>query len=85
MLADLHIGWEVSLAQRGVHIPSQTTRLLEKMVRAIHESNPTSVILLGDVKHAVKKIAFEEWREVPLFFEKSSDLVPDIHVVPRES
>lgn len=82
VLADLHIGWEVSLAQRGIHIPSQTPKLLDKIVHAVQICKPTSIIFLGDVKHAVQKVAFEEWRDVPLLFEKLSELVPDIQVIP---
>ncbi len=82
VIADLHIGWEVTLAQRGIHIPSQTPKLLEKITRAIQDSKPSSIILLGDIKHAVEKLALEEWRDVPLFFEKISDMVSDIHVIP---
>jgi putative SbcD/Mre11-related phosphoesterase len=82
VLADLHIGWEVSLAQRGIHIPSQTPKLLDKIVHAVHVCKPTTIMFLGDVKHAVQKVAFEEWRDVPLLFEKLSELVPDIQVIP---
>ncbi len=82
VIADLHIGWEVSLSQRGIHIPSQTTKLIEKMTDVIHKSNPNSIIILGDIKHTVEKLAHEEWKDVPLFFEKISDMISDIHVVP---
>ncbi len=82
VVADLHIGWEVSLAQKGIHVPSQTPKLLEKMMQLIKTTTPTSIILLGDVKHAVEKVAFEEWKDVPEFFEKISEAVQDIQVVP---
>ena len=81
VVADLHIGWEVSLAQRGIHVPSQTPKLLEKMIQLVKVTNPSSIIFLGDVKHAVAKVEFEEWRDVPDFFEKISGMVQDIQVV----
>lgn len=81
VVADLHIGWEVSLAQRGIHVPSQTPKLLEKMIQLVKVTNPSSIIFLGDVKHAVAKVEFEEWRDVPDFFEKISGRVQDIQVV----
>jgi len=81
VVADLHIGWEVSLAQKGIHVPSQTPKLLEKMIQLIKATNPTSIVFLGDVKHAVEKVALEEWRDVPEFFQKIGELVPDIQVV----
>jgi hypothetical protein len=82
VVADLHIGWEVSLAQKGIHVPSQTPKLLEKMIQLIKTTAPTSIIFLGDIKHAVEKVELEEWKDVPEFFEKISEVVQDIQVVP---
>ena len=81
VVADLHIGWEVSLAQKGIHVPSQTPKLLEKMIQLVKATNPSSIIFLGDVKHAVRRVELEEWRDVPEFFEKISEMVQDIQVV----
>lgn len=81
MVADLHIGWEVSLAQKGIHVPSQTPKLLEKMIQLIKATNPSSIIFLGDVKHAVRRVELEEWRDVPEFFEKIGEMVRDIQVI----
>jgi len=82
VVADLHIGWEVSLAQKGIHVPSQTPKLLDKMIQLIKATTPTSIIFLGDIKHAVEKVEFEEWKDVPEFFQKLSEIVQDIQVVP---
>ena len=77
----MHIGWEVSLAQKGIHVPSQTPRLLEKMIQVIKTTTPTSIIFLGDIKHAVEKVELEEWKDVPEFFQKISEMVTDLQVV----
>jgi len=81
VVADLHIGWEASLAQKGIHVPSQTPKLLEKMIQLIKATNPSSIIFLGDVKHTVRKVELEEWRDVPEFFQKISEIVQDIQVL----
>jgi len=81
VVADLHIGWEASLAQKGIHVPSQTPKLLEKMIQLIKATNPSSIIFLGDVKHTVRKVELEEWRDVPEFFQKISEMVQDIQVL----
>jgi len=81
-VADLHIGWEVALAERGVHVPSQTAKMLDKMLQLIKLCKPTSLIFLGDVKHAIAKVAMEEWRDIPEFFETISKKVPNIQVIP---
>lgn len=82
VVADLHIGWEVSLAERGVHVPSQTAKMLDKMLQLIKLCRPTSLIFLGDVKHAIAKVAMGEWRDIPNFFETISKKVPNIQVIP---
>ena len=80
--ADLHIGWEATLTQRGVHIPSQTTKILDKMLRLIKKCKPTEIIFLGDVKHTVAGVEIEEWRDIPDFFEATQKKVPDIQIIP---
>ncbi|HZD12260.1 MAG TPA: metallophosphoesterase [Candidatus Binatus sp.] len=82
VIADLHLGWEVTLARQGIHVPSQVPRLLEKLQKIIWETAARKVILLGDVKHAVSKVELEEWRYVPEFFDKLVKAVPEVEVVP---
>jgi putative SbcD/Mre11-related phosphoesterase len=81
VVGDLHIGWEITLAQQGIHVPSQTSKLLDRLTDVIRESNPTRIVFLGDVKHTVVGAGLEEWRDVPEFFEKLVPLVPDIRVI----
>jgi len=82
VVADLHIGWEVLLTQKGVHVPSQTSKILDKILRLIEEYKPTRLIFLGDVKDAIAKIEMEEWRDIPDFFEALEKKVPEIQVIP---
>ena len=82
VVADLHLGWEVSLAHKGIHVPSQVPRLLEKLRKIVEDVKPQQLILLGDVKHAVAKVELEEWKYVPEFFEGLVEIIPDVQVVP---
>jgi putative SbcD/Mre11-related phosphoesterase len=82
VVADLHIGWEAALTDKGVHVPSQTPKILTKMLHLIKSCGPTGLIFLGDVKHAVARVKTEEWRDVPDFFETLGEKVPDIQIVP---
>jgi len=82
VVVDLHIGWEVTLAQKGVHVPSQTPKILEKMLQLIKSCKPTGLIFLGDVKHTIARVEMEEWRDIPDFFEALGRKVSDIQVVP---
>ena len=82
VIADIHIGWEVALAEEGVHVPSQTPKILESLIRLIRSQKPSSLIIVGDVKHTIAKIEMEEWRDVPEFFEQIGKLVPHIRIIP---
>jgi len=81
VIGDLHIGWEVTLAQQGIHIPSQTNRMLSRLKDIIEKEKPTGLLMLGDVKHSVSATELEEWRDVPEFFEALLKLVPSIQVI----
>jgi putative SbcD/Mre11-related phosphoesterase len=81
VIGDLHIGWEVSLGQQGIHVPSQTSKMLQRLTTIIEEKHPSRLVLLGDVKHSVTGAELEEWRDVPEFFEKLIKLVPSVQVV----
>jgi putative SbcD/Mre11-related phosphoesterase len=81
VVADLHIGWERLLSKRGVHVPPQTPKIRNTLLRLIKETKPTQVIFLGDVKDAITKVEMEEWRDIPEFFENIQEKVPDLQVI----
>jgi hypothetical protein len=81
VIGDLHIGWEITLAQHGIHVPSQTPKLADRLLDIIAKSSPTRIVFLGDVKHTVVGAELEEWRDIPEFFEKIVPVVPDIQII----
>ena len=82
VVADLHIGWEATLTQRGVHVPSQTSKILDKVLQLVKEAKPTEIVFLGDVKHTISGVEIEEWRDIPDFFEAIEKVVPNIQIIP---
>src|SRR2546426_11711339 len=82
VIADLHLGWEVTLARQGIHVPSQVPRLLEKLRRILWETAAHKLILLGDIKHAGSKVELEEWRYVTEFFQHIVKILPRIQQGP---
>jgi len=82
IVADLHIGWEVPLTKEGVHVPSQTAKLQEKLFKIIKKVKPRTVLFLGDVKHTIAKAEVEEWKDIPEFFEALTRIVKEILVIP---
>ena len=82
VVADLHIGWEVALADKGFFIPSRTEKMVARMMRIIKRYKPTELILLGDVKHTIARADLSEWKDIPEFLEKIIKEVPDVKVIP---
>ena len=81
IIADLHIGWEVALAQEGIHVPSQTPKIKNKLLNLVDLCKPTGLLFLGDIKHTIARVELEEWRDIPDLFETLSLKVNDIKVV----
>jgi putative SbcD/Mre11-related phosphoesterase len=81
LIADPHLGWEVQLQAKGIHIPSQTIKILNKLTAIITEHKPDRLVILGDVKYTVVSHEFGEWQDIPDFFEKLESLIGSISVV----
>ena len=81
VIADPHLGWELALQAKGIHVPSQTSRLLQKLVALLSKYKPDALLVLGDVKNTVVKAEAGEWRDVPEFFSELKRYVSDIAIV----
>jgi uncharacterized protein len=81
LIADPHLGWELELQEKGIHVPSQTNKLLNKLTAIINEYTPNRLVILGDVKYTVVSHEFGEWQDIPDFFNKLSRIVGGIAVV----
>ena len=81
VVADLHMGIESELAGRGVVLPSQVPKVKERLLSLIEQEAPKRLIFLGDVKHNVPIATWQEWRELPAFFEELTKFVR-VEVVP---
>jgi putative SbcD/Mre11-related phosphoesterase len=81
VVADLHIGWEMALVQKGIHVPMQTSKLLKNLVDLILEHKPDKLLILGDVKHTVATAEMGEWHDVPDFFIELRKHVEDISIL----
>lgn len=81
VIADLHIGWEMALSQKGIHIPTQTPRLLSKLINLTSSCKPEKLLILGDVKHTVATAEIGEWHDVPDFFNELKKQIKEICVI----
>jgi len=80
-IADLHIGWEMTLSQKGIHVPTQTHRLLNRLMSIISAKKPECLIILGDVKHTVATAEIGEWQDVPEFFNQLKKQIQEIIII----
>jgi putative SbcD/Mre11-related phosphoesterase len=81
LIADPHLGWEMQLQEKGIHVPSQTPKILNKLTAIICEFKPDRLVILGDVKYTVVSHEFGEWRDIPDFFRKLQDTIGNIAIV----
>lgn len=81
VIADLHIGWEMALSEKGIHIPTQTSRMLKQLIKLIKQCKPEKLLVLGDVKHTVAKAELGEWQDIPEFFGELKSHVKEIMII----
>lgn len=81
LIADPHLGWEMQLQEKGIHVPSQTPKILNKLTAIITKHKPDRLVILGDVKYTVVSSEFGEWQDIPDFFAKLLGYIGAISVV----
>lgn len=69
VIADIHLGIEWDLYRSGINLPSRLDERLGRILRYIEISSPDRLVLLGDVKHNVPQISWQEKDEIPHFLE----------------
>lgn len=80
VVADLHIGLEEELREKGVHVPSRAEGMSRSLVDIADRRGADRLAILGDVKHLVPKMASRERRDVYVFFRDLADRFKEIHV-----
>jgi hypothetical protein len=74
VVSDLHIGIEHEIFQSGITIPSQVERLEKRIDNLIKQTKANHLVILGDVKHQVPNISWQEYKEIPKFLEHFSKI-----------
>ncbi|HDI74507.1 MAG TPA: hypothetical protein ENF55_00985, partial [Thermoprotei archaeon] len=64
VVADLHLGLEYELSEKGVKVVFQHRKLSRSILRLVEENSVDQLILLGDVKHTVLGFRHAEMRMV---------------------
>jgi len=81
VVADLHIGIESQLRERGLQISSQTKDMINHLFSICEKFKPKEIILLGDVKHNIPSATFQERKDVKNFLELIKEF-GIIHIIP---
>ena len=81
VITDLHIGWEIALSEKGIHVPTQAPKLLQKLKTLIGIYRPEKLLILGDVKHTVATAELSEWQDIPDFFNNIKTYVKEIQII----
>jgi len=84
IIADIHLGIEWDLYNSGFSIPSLMQKILNRILEYIESVSPDRLILLGDVKHNVPQISWQERDEIPYFLttlaeQTHVDILPGNH------
>jgi putative SbcD/Mre11-related phosphoesterase len=65
VISDLHLGYELALAEQGVFVPqTQLKELLKDLREIFRKVKAENIIINGDVKHEFGEASQQEWREV---------------------
>jgi uncharacterized protein len=80
VMTDLHIGLESHLRTKGFHIVSRTDDMFDSIIDAAGNFS-SRIIILGDVKDSVPGSTKQEYREIPIFFERLLDHFDSVDIV----
>lgn len=64
-IADPHFGVEADLSRHGLHFQSQTYERLKRLLSIIDDTKPDYLIVLGDLKHMIPYVTYQEKCEIP--------------------
>jgi len=64
IIADLHIGYEEMLNEKGILVPrTQFKEMKKELEILLEQTRPRRIIINGDLKHEFGKISHQEWHE----------------------
>lgn len=81
VIADLHIGIERELREKGLQVSSQTKSMTKRLISLIKKYRPDEIVLLGDIKHNIPTSTIQERNDVKHFLETIQSY-GSIHILP---
>lgn len=74
VIADLHIGIEYELYEKGISIGSKTEDLVRRIRKISTKLKANNLLILGDMKHVIPRSTITERKDLLRFIEELSDL-----------
>jgi hypothetical protein len=89
IIADLHLGIEKELSLTGINLPSQTSKLLQRVIAIEERFHSSDIFILGDLQHIIpikeerekEKILKEQYWEVYGFLKELREHAR-LHLIP---
>jgi putative SbcD/Mre11-related phosphoesterase len=81
VIADLHIGIESELREKGLQVPSQTKVMEQRLISILSKNNVNDIIFLGDIKHNIPSSTIQERTDVKNFLG-TIQTYGTLHVLP---
>ena len=81
LIADLHIGIEKELREKGLNVASQTNLMIDKLKKICKKYKPKEIIILGDIKHNIPTSTIQERNDVRNFLKEIS-FISKIKIIP---
>ncbi len=75
VIADLHIGLKYELSKSGINIPSPIEKIKDDIDHLLNLTRASTLVILGDIKHKVPGISWQEIKDIPKLFEHLSSKV----------
>jgi len=80
--SDFHIGYEESLAKKGVLVPRQQYKItIDKLEQIFAKIEADTVVINGDLKHEFGRATRQEWKEVSRLLDYFARKVKKIVVI----
>ena len=80
VVADLHIGYESELAEKGVNLPSRSKEMIDSISQILRDNNSYRLIINGDLKHNIPKGTWQEYKEIPHAIDEWLKIVEEVHI-----
>ncbi len=75
VIGDLHIGFEERFIKEGLLIEPSVKRIMTDLSFLLKKHNPDRLIMLGDIKDSFYKVTPSEWRIIPDFLSRVSNMI----------